>query len=29
MTVAGRSELRVRNEAATGELVGDKVCPTP
>ncbi len=26
--VAGRSDLRVRNEAATGELVGEEVCPT-
>jgi len=27
--VGGRSELRVRNEAATGELVGEEACPTP
>ncbi len=27
--VGGRGELRVRNEAATGELVGEEVCPIP
>jgi hypothetical protein len=27
--VGGRGELRVRNEAATGALIGEEVCPTP
>jgi hypothetical protein len=27
--VGGRGERRVRNEAATGELVGEEACPTP
>jgi hypothetical protein len=27
--IRGRGELRVRNEAATGALVSEEVCPTP